>query len=244
MDVLAFLLFFISVILFIAGLIFPKWVIRWGKSRDRKQVVKVYGTLVVISLFLFISFIVSRQENGVRTGENTEVAETSKEVFENKEAEPEKTITIQEVMSRIEFRPAGNCSDMCYRVVSNDPLKIEVSQELLANDFQDVKEFYVKHNAVLATLYLLNYTNHSQVEVVSNGIVNGRVAIYGSVKTSKEKVEKVLKDYSAIRGFKELFKVSNSYEVPFMDNPYFRTIAYNDQGGLTLDIFYSAINSP
>lgn len=82
------ILFFISIIILIIGIIKPNLVIRWGDNRNRKSVFKVYGLAIVVFFVLFIistplSSIETIDENGEKnedTIEETEKAPYSKEI--------------------------------------------------------------------------------------------------------------------------------------------------------------------
>jgi len=59
MDVLFALLFILSLVAIVVGILIPKLVIRWGENRTRRNVLKTYGLTMVVSFILLLVFIES-----------------------------------------------------------------------------------------------------------------------------------------------------------------------------------------
>lgn len=95
MDNLFLLLFLVSIVALIVGLIKPELVIRWGnqEKKNRKSVLKVYG-LAIIAFFILFS-ITTPSSN------NEEVAEVEKEKEVEEEVE-EKEVKEKEVKEKDE----------------------------------------------------------------------------------------------------------------------------------------------
>ena len=93
MDNLFLLLFLVSIVALIVGLIKPELVIRWGnqEKKNRKSVLKVYG-LAIIAFFILFS-ITTPSSN------NEEVAEVEKEKEVEEEVE-EKEVKEKEVKEK------------------------------------------------------------------------------------------------------------------------------------------------
>ena len=77
MDNLFLLLFLVSIVALVVGLIKPELVVRWGseEKKNRKSVLKVYGLAIIAFLILFSITTPSSNDE--------EVAEVEKEVEEN-----------------------------------------------------------------------------------------------------------------------------------------------------------------
>lgn len=82
----------LSIILFIIGMIKPSIIVRWGQVRERKQVVKYYGTgtlvifILVVSLIIFDSNRTTQQTQ--KTTNTTQQTSTQTQSSDNKTQQP------------------------------------------------------------------------------------------------------------------------------------------------------------
>lgn len=84
MDFLFFGLSLVCLLMFLLGLINPKWVLRWGKEKTRKKVGIYYGTaFFIFFILLAISIPTDEQENKTVDNEYSEKAVFSSDMTED-----------------------------------------------------------------------------------------------------------------------------------------------------------------
>lgn len=135
MDNLFLLLFLVSIVALVVGLIKPELVVRWGseEKKNRKSVLKVYGLAIIAFLILFSITTPSSNDE--------EIAEVEKEVEENidndEEIEEDKLESVSlvgeiykkdDISWTEEFRFIDKEGNE-YRVISNDDVPEKYMQD-------------------------------------------------------------------------------------------------------------------
>lgn len=109
MFALFFLLFIVSVIALIVGLIKPELILRWGEEKSRGKIAKIFGAATVLLFILSLAVapemtpeqraaIAQKREEAKRASEEAKKAEEAKMAAEQeKEADPQPTMPIEKI---------------------------------------------------------------------------------------------------------------------------------------------------
>jgi cell division protein FtsB len=200
--------FLLSFLALLIGLINPRWVIRWGEKRGRRQVVLTYGSAVISFFILFYLFAIAASQNELiraddlerqlKQTESTLYGKIDKLSKENEKLK-QKTSRLKKQLSRLK-----------------EQIKTLTAEGLLPNyvgkNVEEAKSD-IESKGWLATV-------KEQVSEKSPGTIIGQAPAAGTKMKAGAKVELVVAKKPP-PGWKTLYKWSGrgSYNTPLVNLP-------------------------
>lgn len=132
------ILMVIAIFAFIAGMVKPDWVIRWGENKTRKQVLIIYGLAFIIFAVIAVSFqpeptvksMVTEARNNVDSGNYKQAVLAYEEIINNWDKEEDSSVNLNSVKE--EYREAK-------KGYSNN-LLTEAKKAIVNNDLDEAEE--------------------------------------------------------------------------------------------------------